>query len=62
MDLTFFGFDEPEGDPGAHHDDGQRDVDLEEVVAQCTLKLGQIHTFLTHASVPKEGSIIPGCA
>ena len=49
MDLTFLSFDEPEGDPGAHHDDGQRDVDLEEVVAQGALKLGQIHTFLTHA-------------
>ena len=28
------GVDQPEGDPGAHDDDGERDVDLEEVEAQ----------------------------
>ena len=31
--------DQPEGHPGAHHDDGERDVDLEDVEAQGPVEL-----------------------
>ena len=32
------GLDKPEGDPGAHDNNGEGNVDLEEVEAECSLK------------------------